>query len=79
MSKLTYKQRKNLPVSSFVFKKKRAYPLDTANRARNALARVSAFGTPEEKAKVRSVVHSKYPQIGKKKGYRSSSDGAVKR
>lgn len=40
------------------------YPIHDTAHARNALARVSAFGTPEEKAKVRAKVHGKYPGIG---------------
>lgn len=39
------------------------YPIHDENHARNALARVSQHGTPEEKAKVRAAVHSKYPGI----------------
>jgi hypothetical protein len=35
-------------------------------RAVNALARVSQNGTPEEKAQVKSAVHSKYPDVGEK-------------
>ena len=43
------------------------YPIDTKARARNALARVAAHGTAEEKAEVRRKVKAKYPDIGKKK------------
>jgi hypothetical protein len=43
---------------------KRKYPLDTKNRARNALARVSQHGTAAEKAAVRKKVHGKFPDIG---------------
>lgn len=42
------------------------YPIHDANHARNALARVSQYGTPEEKKKVKAAVHKKYPDIGKK-------------
>ena len=61
--KLSYKQRKGLPKSSFIFKKERKYPLEDKAHARNALARVAQFGSPAEKAKVRSAVKSKYPTI----------------
>lgn len=61
--KLTSKARKSLPKSSFVFKKSRSYPIEDANHARNALARVAQNGTPAEKAKVRAAVHAKYPNI----------------
>lgn len=66
MAKLTYKKRKELPKDEFVFPAKKAYPIDTINRARNALARVSQFGTEAEKKKVRAAVHKKYPSIDKK-------------
>jgi hypothetical protein len=63
MSKLTYKRRKKLPSSVFAEPGKRKYPLDTRNRAKNALARVSQHGTPAEQAEVRRKVHGKYPGI----------------
>jgi hypothetical protein len=66
MSKLTYEERERLPKKSFVFKKKRGYPIEDESHARNALARVSEFGSEEEKEKVRSAVHKKYPGIGAK-------------
>ena len=64
MAQLTYHARKELPKKDFVFKKSRAYPINDKAHARNALARVSQFGSSEEKAKVRSAVHRKYPSIG---------------
>lgn len=63
MAKLTYKKRAKLPEGEFAIEEKRAYPIDTPNRARNALARVSQFGTPTEKAEVRREVHNKFPAI----------------
>lgn len=70
MSKLTYAHRKALPKSEFVIKRspttgKPAYPIDTENRARDALARVAQNGTPAEKKEVRAAVHRKFPDIGK--------------
>lgn len=62
---LTAKKRGALKSSTFALPGRR-YPINDANHARNALARVSGNGTPEEKAKVRSAVHRKYPGIGKK-------------
>lgn len=62
--KLTTKARNTLPSEDFAFPKERKYPLNDKNHARNALARVSQFGSPEEKAKVRAKVHRKYPSIG---------------
>jgi hypothetical protein len=66
MAKLTAKKRNALKKSSFAEPGKRAYPIQDASHARNALARVSQHGTPAEKAKVRAAVHRKYPSIGKK-------------
>lgn len=63
MAKLTAKSRNALSSKSFALPGKRAYPLNDANHARNALARVSQFGTPAQKAKVRSAVKRKYPGI----------------
>ena len=67
MARLTYAARKKLKKSQFAESGKRAYPLDTLARARNALARVSQFGTPAEKAQVRAAVKRKFPNIGKSK------------
>ena len=39
------------------------YPIDTIKRGRNALARVSAHGTPAEKAAVRRAVYANYPEL----------------
>lgn len=41
-----------------------SYPINDRNHARAALSRVSANGTPEEKARVRAAVHRKYPDMG---------------
>lgn len=65
MAKLTSGARKALPKKSFAEPGKRAYPINNANHARNALSRVSQFGSSAEKAKVRSAVKRKFPNIGK--------------
>ena len=67
MAKLSYKKRKALPKAEFAGPD-RSYPIDTANRARNALSRVSQFGSPDLKARVRRKVHEKFPSIGKMEG-----------
>jgi hypothetical protein len=64
---MTAKKRKSLPKSSFGVPSKRKYPLDTKGRARNALARVSQFGSSSEKAQVRKAVKRRYPSIATKK------------
>lgn len=65
MAKLTTKKRKNLKKTSFAIPSDRKYPINDASHARNALSRVSQFGSSSEKARVRAAVHSKYPNIGK--------------
>jgi len=64
MAKLTSDERNSLKSSTFAIPGERKYPLNDASHARNALARVSQFGSPAEKAAVRRKVHAKYPGIG---------------
>jgi hypothetical protein len=64
--KLTAEQRNNMPQKEFALPGGR-YPINDANHARNALARVSQHGSPEEKARVLSKVASKYPGIEQSK------------
>lgn len=64
MAKLTPTARSKLSASTFALSGRR-YPIEDANHARNALARVSQHGTPAEKATVRAKVHSRFPEIGK--------------
>lgn len=66
MAKLTAAGRKKISKSNFALPGGR-YPVHDASHARNALARVSQFGTPAEKAAVRSKVSAKYPGIGQSK------------
>src|SRR6516162_3255907 len=76
MAVLSAAERQKLPRKSFALPGKGegpkgagsgSYPVNDAAHARAALSRVSAHGTPEEKAKVRAKVHSKFPEIGKGK------------
>jgi hypothetical protein len=64
VARLTYKQRKQLSEQAFALAGRR-YPIHDKAHARNALARVSKFGTPEEKKKVRAAVHRQFPSIGR--------------
>jgi len=68
MAILSMKQRAKLPSKSFAIPSKApesgSYPINDPAHARNALARVSQFGSSEEKAQVRAKVHAKYPSIG---------------
>lgn len=75
MAKLTAEGRKRLKSSQFALPGKGtgpsgkgpgSYPINDPAHARNALARVSQHGTPEEKSKVRSAVKRKFPSIGRK-------------
>lgn len=77
--RLSYKARAKMPKSEFALPGKRdkgkgGYPIPDASHARNALARVSQFGTPAQKAEVRAKVHKKFPGIGKKRGGAVHSD-----
>ena len=51
---------------------KGSYPIPDKAHAKNALSRVSQFGTSEEKAKVRAAVKRKYPDIKQSKGSKGS-------
>lgn len=64
--KLTAKARKHIAKKNFALPGDR-YPIEDASHARNALARVSQYGSPEEKAEVKAKVRSKYPSMGKKR------------
>ena len=68
MPVLTTAARKALPKKSFALPASReggkgGYPIPDANHARNALSRVSQFGSSAEKAQVRAKVHAKFPGI----------------
>lgn len=74
MAKLSYGARKNLPTSTFavvhsdgkVGKPTKKYPMPDIAHARNALARVSAFGSAAEKAAVKRKVASNFPDLAKR-------------
>lgn len=63
MAKLTTKKREKLPGKSFALPGRR-YPINDPKHARNALARVSQHGSPQEKSAVRRKVAARYPGIG---------------
>ena len=65
MAKLTTETRNKLPTKSFAGPH-RSFPINDPSHARNALSRVSQFGSPSLKAQVRAKVHAKYPSIGQK-------------
>lgn len=58
------KKAKSLGVSGEIQgEAKGKYPIPDKKHARNALARVSQFGSPGERQAVRSKVYSKYPEL----------------
>ena len=61
---LTTAARKKIPGGEFALPEQRKYPIHDRSHARNALTRVSQFGTDAEKAAVRSKVYAKYPDMG---------------
>lgn len=61
MAKLNAKKRNALPTSDFAEPGSRSYPIHDESHARNALSRVSQYGTSSEKAQVRAAVRRKYP------------------
>ncbi len=81
MGKLTTKKRDRLKSSDFAGPNK-SYPDEDRSHAKNALARVSEFGSPAVKAEVRKKVHAKYPTMGesshkKVKGKRKANSKRV--
>lgn len=82
--KLTTKGRRALSKKQFALPdgerpgQKGRYPIDTIERARNAISRVSRFGTPEEQRKVRAAVARKYPGIVQTKGQQAAKKKAKK-
>ena len=65
MAKLTTRGRKMIMDKNFALSGRR-YPIQDISHARNALARVSQFGTNYEKQTVRKKVYDKYPSLRKK-------------
>ncbi len=71
MAKLTAAARRHIPPGDFALASRR-YPIEDRSHARNALSRVSQYGTPSEKARVRAAVHAKYPGIGHQSGLKAA-------
>lgn len=62
MAVLNAAERNALPKSAFALPGRR-YPIQDEAHARDALARVAANGTPQEKLAVRRAVRKRYPNI----------------
>ncbi len=62
MAVLTAEDRRKMPQGSYALPGKR-YPIPDEGHAKAALARVSEFGTHEEKEKVRSAVRRKFKDM----------------
>ena len=67
MAELSTEQRQRLPRSDFAIPEKApgpgSYPIPDEAHARDALARVHANGTPEERQRVYAAVKRKFPEI----------------
>jgi len=72
-AELTTEAREALPKSEFAEPKKEAYPIPDLEHGRNALARVSQFGSPAEREAVRKKVYAKYPEL--KEHYKEQHGG----
>lgn len=82
---LTADQRQSMPKSDFALPGHGegpkgagagSYPIPDASHGRNALSRVSRYGSSAEKAKVRAAVHRKFPDIGSDRAARRYSRSA---
>jgi len=62
MGRLTSKERNELPKGDFAGPKG-SYPIPDKGHARAALSRVSEYGDPELKERVRRKVREKFPDI----------------
>ena len=59
-------KRSSMPASSFAIPSRKAYPINTIGRARNAVARVNQNGSPAEKRQVYSAVRQRYPALAQR-------------
>lgn len=64
--KLTAATRRAIPTRQFALPGRR-YPIADASHARNALSRVSEYGSPDEQSRVRAAVQRRFPAIGSAK------------
>lgn len=60
-------------------KRKNQYPINTAGRARNAIARVQQHGSPGEKRMVFRAIRKRYPGVAKRSNVIPTRTGPGKR
>jgi hypothetical protein len=63
--------RAHIADKNFALPSQHKYPIHDIEHARNALARVAQYGTPQEQAVVRRQVHSHYPSLAKEHDFQS--------
>lgn len=79
-AKLSTEGREHIKDSNFAIPSERKYPIHDESHARNAISRVSANGTEEEKGKVKAAVYRKYPSmrpVAKSEGVRRIATVAI--
>lgn len=59
-------KRSAMKASTFAVPSRKAYPINTPGRARNAIARVQQHGSASDKKAVYAKVRAKYPGIAKR-------------
>lgn len=59
-------KRSAMKPATFAIPERRAYPINTPGRARNAISRVQQHGSAADKAKVYAKVRARYPAIAKR-------------
>jgi len=63
---LTARGRGQVKEKNFALPEQKKYPIHDLAHARNALTRVSQYGTPGQQATVRAAVYKKYPALKKR-------------
>ena len=63
MARLTAEERNNLPDQDFAIPERREYPIHNRAHAIDALSRVSADGSDDDKRRVAIAVNKRYPTM----------------
>lgn len=72
-------KRSAMPASSFAIPSRKAYPINTISRARNAVARVNQNGSSAEKRQVYSAVRQRYPALAQRSAVIPTRTGTGRR